>query len=145
MLNQDFREFVQSLNDSGALFLVVGGYAVALHGVPRYTKDLDLWIDNTPENAARVLDALDRFGFGELDISEDDLTRPDRVIQLGYPPVRIDLITSLEGVEFDECHAARLEVEVEGVIVSFIDLEHLKANKKATGRHQDLADLESLS
>ena len=144
MLNQDFKEFIQSLNDNGVRYLVVGGYAVALHGYPRYTKDLDIWVDMTSENASKIVKALDRFGFGSLGVNESDFTVPDQMLQLGHPPRRIDLLTSLPGVEFSMCYPARTTVDVEGVSVNFIDLENLKKNKKATGRHQDLADLENL-
>lgn len=144
MLNRDFREFIESLNDSQVRYLVVGGYAVAVHGHPRYTRDMDVWIEMSPENAIHVIEALDRFGFGSLGLQEKDFLAPDQIIQLGYPPCRIDILTTLSGVEFDACHAARLTVDIEGVSVSFIDLESLKRNKKATGRHQDLADLENL-
>ena len=144
MLNQDFKEFIQSLNDNAVRYLLVGGYAVALHGYPRYTKDLDVWVDSTTENAARIIKALQQFGFGSLDLKESDFTTPDQVVQLGYPPNRIDMLTSLSGVEFSECYASRVVEEIDGVPVSFIDLENLKKNKKATGRHQDLADVENL-
>ncbi len=144
MLNQDFKEFIQSLNDNAVRYLLVGGYAVALHGYPRYTKDLDVWVDSTTENAARIIKALQQFGFGSLDLKESDFTTPDQVVQLGCPPNRIDMLTSLSGVEFSECYASRVVEEIDGVPVSFIDLENLKKNKKATGRHQDLADVENL-
>ena len=144
MLNQDFREFIQSLNDSGARYLVVGGYAVAYHGYPRYTKDLDIWIEMSPENADCILGALHTFGFSDLDLESSDFLKPDRIIQLGCPPVRIDLLTSLDGVSFDECYDSRVETVIDEVQVLFIDLPHLKMNKVATGRHQDLADLENL-
>jgi hypothetical protein len=144
VLNQDFKEFIQSLNDNAVRYLLVGGYAVALHGYPRYTKDLDIWVESTTENAARMIKALQLFGFGSLDLKESDFTTPDQVIQLGYPPNRIDLLTSLSGVEFSECYPSRVIEEIDGVLVSFIDLENLKKNKKATGRHQDLADVENL-
>jgi len=144
VLNPDFREFIQSLNDSGVLYLVVGGYAVAVHGHPRYTKDLDVWIEMRPDNAANIVKALDQFGFGSLDLKASDFLVPDQVIQLGYPPNRIDVLTTLPGVDFASCYASRLAIEVAGVCVNFIDLEHLKKNKRATGRHQDLADLENL-
>lgn len=143
-LSPDFKEFIESLNSSEARYLVVEGYAVAFHGYPRYTKYLDIWIENTPENASRVLAALQRFGFGSLDLQEEDFLTPDQVIELGYPPNRIDLMTSLPGVNFNECYRARISVEVDGVIVNFIDLENLKQNKRASGRFQDLADLENL-
>jgi hypothetical protein len=144
VLNQDFKEFIQSLNDNAVRYLLVGGYAVALHGYPRYTKDLDVWVDSTTENAARIIKALQQFGFGSLDLKESDFTTPDQVVQLGYPPSRIDILTSLSGVEFSECYSSRVTEEIDGVPVSFIDLENLKKNKKATGRHQDLADVENL-
>ena len=144
MLNRDFKEFIQSLNDNAVRYLLVGGYAVALHGYPRYTKDLEIWVESTSDNAARIIKALQQFGFGSLELKESDFTTPDQVVQLGYPPNRIDILTSLSGVEFFECYASRVTEEIDGVPVSFIDLENLKKNKKATGRHQDLADVENL-
>jgi hypothetical protein len=95
MLNQDFKEFIQSLNDNQVRYLVIGGYAVALHGYPRYTKDIDIWIEMTLENAAKLIQALQQFGFGSLGLTSEDFLAPDQVIQLGYPPNRIDLITLL--------------------------------------------------
>ena len=144
MLNQDFKEFIQSLNDSGVRYLVVGGYAVALHGYPRYTKDMDVWVDMTADNASKILKALDQFGFGSLGVNESDFIVPNQMLQLGYPPGRIDILTTIPGVEFSESYTARAVVEVDGVSVNFIDLENLKKNKKASGRHQDLADLEGV-
>ena len=144
MLNQDFKEFIQSLNDNEVRYLVVGGYAVALHGYPRYTKDIDIWVEMTAENAAKITKALDQFGFGSLGLTASDFTVPDQMLQLGSPPERIDILTTLPGVEFSECYPSRTTVELNGVSVNFIDLENLKKNKKATGRHQDLADLENL-
>ena len=144
MLNQDFKEFIQSLNDNHVRYLVVGGYAVAFHGHPRYTKDIDIWIEMNPENATQVVKALDQFGFGSLGLKEADFLVPDQIIQLGYPPNRIDLLSTLSGVDFATCYASRVQVEVDKVLVNFIDLENLKKNKKASGRHQDLADLENL-
>lgn len=144
MLNQEFREFIAWLNASGAHYLVVGGYAVALHGHPRYTKDIDVWLEASPENAARVIEALEAFGFGSLGLTRADFLVPDQVIQLGFPPNRIDLLTSLSGVEFAESYATRVEVDFDGVLVDFIDLENLRKNKLAAGRTQDLADLENL-
>lgn len=144
MLNQDFREFIQSLNNNGVRYLVVGGYAVALHGYPRYTKDIDIWVEPSSENAAKIIQALHDFGFGSLDLNINDFTEPDMIIQLGYPPNRIDLIFSPAGVEFDTCFTSRVITEIEGVPVNFIDLENLRINKKSAGRRQDLADLENL-
>ena len=144
IFNQDFREFIESLNKHKVRYLLIGGYAVALHGHPRYTKDLDIWIwmDNT--NAANLLKALTDFGFSSLSLSIEDFLKPDQIVQLGFPPNRIDLMTSPKGVDFDTCYASREEIEIEGLKVKLIDLNHLKINKKATGRHQELADLENL-
>ena len=144
MLNQDFKEFVQSLNDNDVRYLVIGGYAVALHGHPRYTKDIDIWIQMTPENANRMIAALNDFGFGSLGLRVEDFLVPDQVIQLGYPPSRIDLITSPPGVDFETCYDSRVQTVIDGIAVSFIDLENLKKSKRAAGRLQDLADLENL-
>ncbi len=144
MLNQDFKEFIELLNQNSARYLVVGGYAVALHGHPRYTKDIDIWIELAEENAAKVIKAIDQFGFGSLGLRVEDFLVPDQIIQLGYPPNRIDLLTSLTGVDFEDCYATRIQVAIEQVNVNFIDLENLKKNKMATGRLQDLADLENL-
>ena len=144
MLSQDFREFVQSLNANHVRYLVVGGYAVALHGHPRYTRDLDVWVEMHPENAANVVRALEQFGFTSLGLATTDFLIPNQVIQLGYPPNRIDLMGTLPGVDFPSCYAARVQVELDGVLVNFIDLENLKKSKRASGRLQDLADLEGL-
>jgi hypothetical protein len=144
VLNPDFKEFIQSFNDNRVLYLVVGGYAVALHGHPHYTKDMDVWVELDPDNAASIVKALDQFGFGSLGLRESDFLVPDQIIQLGYPPSRIDILTTLPGVDFAGCYASRIGVEVDGVRVNFIDLDNLKKNKRASGRHQDLADLENL-
>lgn len=144
MLNQDFKEFIRSLNDNGVRYLVVGGYAVAFHGHPRYTKDIDIWIAMDAENAANIVKALEHFGFASLSLQPSDFTVPDQIVQFGYPPNRIALITTATGVVFDTCYAARVQVEIDGVQVNFIDLENLKRNKAAVGRHQDLADIENL-
>ena len=144
MLNRDFKEFIQSLNDNNVRYLVVGGYAVALHGHPRYTKDIDIWIEMSPSNAANMMRALEQFGFGSLGLKASDFLVPDQVIQLGQPPSRIDLLCTISGVDFADCYEARVTVEWDRVNINFIDLESLKRNKAASGRHQDLADLENL-
>jgi hypothetical protein len=144
VLNQDFKEFVESLNDNRVRYLVIGGYAVAYHGYPRYTKAIDIWIESTPENAANLVKALDQFGFASLGLQAADFLAPGQIIQLGYPPNRIDLLTTASGVEFGACYASRVEVVVDEVSVNFIDLDNLRKNKQAAGRLQDLADLENL-
>ncbi|MFH1981892.1 MAG: hypothetical protein ABIL58_08605 [Pseudomonadota bacterium] len=144
MLSPDFKEFIALLNKNDVRYLVVGGYAVAAHGHPRYTKDLDVWLEISSDNADRVLQALDQFGFGALDLGKKDFLCEGQIIQLGYPPNRIDLITSATGLRFEDCYTAKVQVILDGEPINFIDLENLKRNKRATGRFQDLADLEKL-
>jgi hypothetical protein len=144
VLNQDFKEFVQSLNEHNVRYLIIGGYAVAFHGHPRYTKDLDVWIELAPQNAANILKALTDFGFGSLELTEHDFLEPDQIIQLGYPPNRIDILTTLAGVDFEDCYASKVITTIDDIPMNFIDLENLKKNKMAAGRLQDLADLENL-
>jgi len=144
VLNQDFKEFIKSLNDNKVRYLVIGAYALAVHGHPRYTKDLDVWIDRTQENSAKLIQALEQFGFGSLGLKKEDFLTPRQVIQLGYPPNRIDLLNDPEGIDFENCYSNKVEIIIDGISVNFIDLENLKKNKKATGRLQDLADIENL-
>lgn len=112
MLNKDFREFIESLNSNKVKYLVLGGYAIAFHGHPRYTKDLDVWLEMSDENASNAMKALEDFGFGGLEVTKDDFLHKGMVIQLGYPPNRIDLINSPDGVNFDECYASRIEIDI---------------------------------
>ncbi len=144
IIDRDFKEFIQLLNKNRVKYLIVGGYAVALHGHPRYTKDLDIWIYIEKNNAEKLINALHEFGFASLDIKSSDFLVNENVIQLGSPPNRIDLLTSVDGVEFNSCYESKIQVKIEDIIVDFINLEDLKRNKKATGRYQDLADLENL-
>lgn len=144
MLSQDFREFIKLLNANGVKYLVVGGYAVAMHGHPRYTKDIDIWIDNTPDNAEKMVAALGAFGFASLGLQASDFLEPDTIIQLGYPPNRIDILTTLSGLSFSDCYPKKVEIEFEGIKVFFIDFENLIKNKRATSRAQDIADVENL-
>ncbi len=142
--SQDFKEFVQALNDNNVRYLIIGGYAVAFHGHPRYTKDLDVWIELSQENGDNLVKAIAQFGFGSLGLTSEDFLEPDQIIQLGYPPNRIDILNTLKGVTFEECYKARVETTFEGIDINFIDLDNLRKNKQATGRLQDLADLEKL-
>ncbi|MCL4267025.1 MAG: hypothetical protein KJ069_27850 [Anaerolineae bacterium] len=144
VVNQDFKEFIQSLNNNQVRYLIIGGYAVAFHGHPRYTKDLDVWVELSQENAASLVAALDEFGFGSLGLQAADFLEPNQVIQLGYPPNRIDVIITPKGVDFAICYPRRVIVEADGITFNIIDLESLLQNKRATGRHQDLADVENL-
>jgi hypothetical protein len=144
ILNPDFKEFIQSLNNNQVRYLIIGGYAVAMHGHPRYTKDLDVWVESTPENAVRMVAALAEFGFDSLELKDADFLEAGQVIQLGYPPNRIDLILTPKGIDFPTCYAAKVVVDLDGTPLHFIDLANLIANKQATGRPQDLADVASL-
>lgn len=144
MLDPNFKEFIELLNSNEVRYLVVGGYALAVHGHPRYTKDLDIWVEIDALNARRIVQVLRDFGFAELDLRESDFLTAGNVIQLGYPPSRIDLLTQATGVEFVHCFNSKLTVDMDGLSVNVLDLDHLKRNKRATGRLQDLADLEKL-
>jgi hypothetical protein len=142
--NKDLKEFVAILNSNDVRYLVIGGYALAFHGHPRYTKDLDIWIENSPGNAEKLLCALTEFGFGSLGVTCADLTKADQIIQLGYPPNRIDLLTSADGLDFAPCYQRRKVADISGIAISFISLPDLKLNKQASARPQDLADLDAL-
>jgi hypothetical protein len=144
MLSRDFREFIELLNESSVRYLVVGGYAVAFHGHPRYTKDLDVWVELSPENANKIIAALKKFGFGSLGLKAEDFLERDQIVQLGYPPNRIDILTTLKGLKFADCYKSKVAVEIQSLRIDFIDIENLKKNKRATGRPQDLADAENL-
>lgn len=143
-LDPNFSEFIASLHARRVRFLIVGGYAVAAHGHPRYTADLDLWIGADEANARALLGALEDFGFADLDLTLEDFVTPDRVVQLGYPPLRIDLLTSIDGVDFVAAYERRIEVLLGDLRTPVISLDDLRCNKRATGRAQDLADLEAL-
>ena len=143
-LQQDFNDFVILLNKHGVAYLIVGGFAVAAHGYPRFTGDIDFWVKVDLENARRVVAALQEFGFAGPDISEADFLKPSYVVQLGYPPNRIDILTRVTGLEFDECWQLRETVEVAGTPLHFLSLAHLKLNKKLVGRKKDELDLDNL-
>lgn len=140
----DFRDMLASLNGHRVEYVIVGAYALAHHGVPRNTGDLDIYVRPSPENAKRVVESLRSFGFGSLGLTENDFTQPDQVIQLGRPPVRIDLLTSMTGVRWEEADAEKVAGTYGDVPVSFLGRKQLIANKRATGRKRDLADLEAL-
>ncbi|HEX6648282.1 MAG TPA: hypothetical protein VF075_02040 [Pyrinomonadaceae bacterium] len=143
-LEKDLREFVELLNALKVRYIVVGAFAVAYHGYPRYTADIDLFVERSDENAERLLQVIEKFGFGELKLSRDDFLNEDQVIQLGIAPSRIDLLTILSGVSFEQAWSTREQGEIDGLTVPFISKEMLKRNKSASGRSQDLADLEHL-
>lgn len=143
-LPRDFKEFLKLLNAHKAEYLLIGGYAVGYYGYPRATADMDIWIAMNPANADRIVAALKEFGFTQPDLSPELFLKEWQIIRMGVPPVRIELATTISGVDFDECYAQRAVTEIDGVEVNIISLAHLKANKKASARHQDIADLEHL-
>lgn len=143
-LQSDLKEFIALLNSRKAEYLVVGGHAVAFHGYPRFTGDIDFFLRGTAENAERVLAVLKAFGFGDLQIGVSDLITPNRVIQLGRPPNRIDLLTSISGVEFDHAWPSRVSTVLDGEHVSFLGLNELIQNKRASNREKDRADVSKL-
>ena len=140
MLNPDFRDMLSALQSENVEFLLVGAYALAAHGFPRATGDMDIWIRSTENNTQRVWSALMRFGAPLQDVTADDFKMPERVFQIGVAPRRIDILTSISGVQFDEAWPERKIVEVEGIAIPVIGRAHLVKNKKATGRPKDQAD-----
>lgn len=143
-LYPDFKELLELLNAHKVDYLIVGGYALALHGYPRFTGDLDIYLGIQQDNAKKVLSVLKEFGFGELNLSEKDFTQSDQIIQLGVPPIRIDFITSIDGVEWDTAWANREKGNWEDIPVAYLGREDFISNKRASGRLKDLADIESL-
>ncbi len=144
-LANDYKEFLRLLRAHGVEYLLIGGWAVGYHGYARATYDLDVWIATVPTNAERVVKALAEFGFDVTELSTDLFLQPDKIVRMGVEPVRIEMMTSISGVEFDECYRGRLETTLNDVPVSVISLHDLKVNKQASGRLKDLADLEELS
>ena len=143
-LNRDFSDLFSALNAEGVRYLLVGGYAFSFHAVPRYTKDLDVWVEATPKMAPRTLRALLAFGAPAELIQESDFAKPAITAQLGVPPNRIDILTAVSGVEFAEAWQRRAQSEYGGIPIWVIGREDLKRNKLASGRKQDLLDLERL-
>ncbi len=144
MFSQDFREFIELLIKNKVEYLIVGGYAVGLYGHPRYTGDLDIWLNPTPQNAALIVKSVNEFGFASFQLTWEDFIKPGNVIQLGYPPLRIDLLTEIDGVSFVECFENRKEVKIENLKVNFISYNDLLRNKKETGRPRDIDDIDNL-
>lgn len=143
-IQKDFKELLELLNSHKVEYLIIGGYALAYYGHPQFTGGMDILVKAEPENARKILLVLNDFGFGELDISEDDLICTGNVIQLGYPPVRIDLVTSISGVSWEQANSNKIKDEYGGVTTFIIGRREFIKNKKALGRHQDLADIEKL-
>ena len=144
MLSPDFKEFIELLNVHNVQYLIVGGYALAFHGHPRYTKDIDIWIATNTDNAQKMLNVLKDFGFASLSLSQQDFLEQDNIIQIGFPPNRIDILTSVDGIQFADSISESSIIKVDGITIHLIGIHKLIENKTASGRLQDLADVEKL-
>ncbi len=140
----DFSELLESLNAHSVEYLIVGAYALAFHGSPRFTGDLDILVKPEVENAKRTIEALKDFGFESVDLTYEDFLSVDAVIELGYPPVRVDILTSLSGVSIEDAFNGKVEGKCGAVQTFYLDRRRLKENKRAAGRSQDLSDLRAL-
>ncbi|MEM8900534.1 MAG: hypothetical protein AAGC85_20635 [Bacteroidota bacterium] len=144
VFSPEFREFIELLNQHEVHYLITGGYAVGVYGHPRYTGDLDFWIEASEENGKKLVRVFEDFGLSSFKLMPSDFTKPEQIIQIGYPPFRIDVITSIDGISFSEAFPNKHVIEVDEIPVSFISLEDLKKNKRASGRPKDLEDLRNL-
>ncbi len=143
-LHPDFKEFLRLLNSHNVKYLLVGGYAVGYHGYPRATGDMDIWIEINEANSKKVASAFREFGIPDDSLSEKLFLEKNKVIRMGVPPVRLEVITSASGVDFNECYSKREIIEIDGILINIISLRDLKKNKQAAGRHKDMEDLEHL-
>ena len=143
-LARDFKEFLKSLNSNHVEYLLVGGYAVGIYGHIRATNDLDIWVGISAANAAKIERALREFGFAAAGLTSDLFLARNNVVRMGVPPIRIEILTSVSGVEFESCYAEKEMIRIEEMAVPVISLSRLRENKAASGRAKDLADLENL-
>ena len=144
MLPPDFKEFLKLLKEHDVHYLLIGGYAVGYHGYPRATEDMDIWVAIHPDNAQKLVSAMRAFGLQDPNLTPELFLQKPKIIRLGFPPMRLEISTSISGVKFDECYRTRIVDEFDGVEVNLIDFEHLLKNKKASGRPKDIADFEKL-
>ncbi len=144
MFEQDFIDFIELLNQHSVDYMVVGAHALAFHGRPRHTGDLDIWIKPSELNASILVNVLNEFGFSSLGLTEADFLKENYVTQLGYPPLRIDILNTISGVEFDEAYKNKVTGDVDGLNVKFINIAEFIKNKEASGRQKDLSDIASL-
>ena len=143
-LPEDFKDFLKLLKEHNVEYLLIGGYAVGYHGYPRATADLDIWVAMQSQNAEKIVTVLEEFGFDVPGLSADLFLQKDRIVRMGVPPVRLEIVTTISGVDFNKCYRERIVDILDGVEVNLINLKQLKVNKKASGRHKDLDDLENL-
>ena len=144
MFEKDFIDFIELLNQYSVEYMVIGAHALAFHGRPRHTGDLDIWINPNKENAAKMVVVLSDFGFSSLGLKEADFLKTNYVTQLGYPPLRIDILNSISGVEFIDAYTNKIEGEVDGLQINFINIAESIKNKEASGRQKDLSDIAAL-
>lgn len=144
-LPQDFKEFLKLLNSQQVKYLLIGGYAVGYYGYPRATADMDVWIEILSDNAQKIVKVLKEFGFESPELKPELFLEKNKIIRMGLPPFRIEVLTTISGVNFDECYKEREQITIDGIRVDLISLKHLKLNKKAAGRYKDLNDLEHLT
>jgi hypothetical protein len=143
-LPEDFKEFLKLLNEADVQYLLIGGYAVGYHGYPRATADMDIWVAIASDNAAKLVEVFHRFGMQDPHVTPALFQERGKIIRMGVPPMRIEVLTEIDGVDFAECYAARVTANIDGQPVQLISREHLRKNKRAAGRHKDLDDLENL-
>ncbi|MES2278329.1 MAG: nucleotidyltransferase [Bacteroidota bacterium] len=143
-LEKDFEDFVRLLNDYHVDYMIIGGYALAFHGKPRHTGDLDIWIDISDENAGKMQIAIHDFGMSSLGLQKDDFLQAGVITQIGYPPLRIDILNEIDGVSFDEAYQNKAIIDIDGLMINYIGLDDLIKNKISSGRHQDISDVVAL-
>ena len=143
-LPDDFKEFLRLLNEHDVAYLLIGGYAVGYHGYPRATADMDIWVAISSENASKLVEVFSRFGMRDPALSTRLFQEKGKIIRMGVPPMRIEVLTDIDGVTFDECYRDRLETEIDGQHINLISRNHLLANKRASARHKDLDDIEHI-
>lgn len=144
ILAPDFEDFIRLLNSHKVAYMVVGGYALAFHGKPRNTGDLDIWINITEDNAEKMLRVLNDFGMGAFGFNKEDFLVPGYITQIGYPPLRIDILMSIDGIEFTEAIPNIQQLDVNGLVINYIGLGDFLKNKEASGRIQDIADIQEI-
>ena len=144
VLPPDFKDFLKLIKSKNIKYLLIGGYAVGYHGYPRATNDMDIWIAIDSVNAELLVQVLKEFGFDTPQLSKDLFLEENKIIRMGVAPIRIEILTSISGVNFEECYQKKVADEIDGIQVDIINLRHLKINKKASGRHKDLDDFENL-
>lgn len=144
IIPNDFKEFLRLLNENEVQYLLIGVYAVGYHGYPRATADMDIWVAISPENAAKIVDVFNRFGMRDRELTPDLFQEKGKIIRMGIPPMRIEILTEIDGVDFSDCYKTRITADFGGIKIDLISLANLRKNKIAVARHKDLDDLENL-